>query len=100
MPNLIEVTYDQTGKSKSTNELGIREDIDSSKSLKKYKLLHKFFGKVCLDIGIFDSEGKGYFSREWFTAPLDVIEEAIGLIVSGKIVECRYDYEEERIKYV
>jgi len=25
MPNLIEVTYDQTGKSKSTNELGMRE---------------------------------------------------------------------------
>lgn len=25
MPNLVEVTYDQTGKSKSTNELGMRE---------------------------------------------------------------------------
>ena len=69
-------------------------------SRKLEQLLHKFFGKVCLDIEIFDSEGKGYFPREWFTAPLDVIEEAIELIVSGKIVECRYDYEEESIKYV
>jgi len=37
--------------------------------------------------------------REWFIAPLDVIDEAIELIVSGKIIEYRYDYDKEIIIY-
>jgi hypothetical protein len=30
MPNLVHVTYDQTGKSKSTNALGMREMQDKA----------------------------------------------------------------------
>ncbi|MCK5854887.1 MAG: GIY-YIG nuclease family protein [Sulfurovaceae bacterium] len=69
-------------------------------SQKLEQLLHKFFGKVCLNIEIFDREGKGHFPREWFVVPLDMIDEVVGLIVSGKIVGYRYDYEEESIKDV
>ena len=66
-------------------------------SQKLEQLLHKFFGEACLDIEIFDSKGKGHRPREWFIAPLEIIDEVIGLIVSGRIVEYRYDFKEERI---
>ena len=61
------------------------------------QLIHKFFGNSCLDIDIIDGNGKIYKPREWFVAPLEVIEEAINLIISGKIINYRYDDENERI---
>jgi len=56
-------------------------------------LLHRFFGKVCLEVDVFDRSGKRYTPREWFMAPLAVIEEAIELIISGKIIDYVYDEE-------
>jgi hypothetical protein len=56
-------------------------------------LLHRFFGKVCLEVDVFDKSGKRFTPREWFIAPLPVIEEAIELILSGKIVDYVYDEE-------
>ena len=61
------------------------------------QLIHKFFGNSCLDIDIIDGNGKIYKPREWFVAPLEVIEEVINLIISGKIINYRYDDENERI---
>ena len=61
------------------------------------KLIHQFFGNSCLDIEIFDGEGKVYRPREWFIAPLSVIEEAIGLIENGQIIKYRYDDVNEKI---
>ena len=66
-------------------------------SQKLEQLLHKFFGESCLDIEIFDKEGKSHYPREWFIAPLDVIDEVIGLVLSGEIVNYRYDVESESI---
>jgi len=66
-------------------------------SQKLEQLLHKFFGEACLDIEIFDNKGKAHRPREWFIASLDIIEEAVGLIVNGRIVEYRYDYKKESI---
>ena len=60
-------------------------------------LLHRFFGKVCLEVDVFDREGKRYTPREWFMAPLPVIEEAIELIISGKIIDYVYDDESKLI---
>lgn len=57
------------------------------------QLLHKFFGLSCLNIDIFDKEGERHMPREWFIAPLHVIEEAVRLIVSGEIVHYKYDRE-------
>jgi hypothetical protein len=61
------------------------------------QLIHNFFGSSCLNIDVFDDKGKRYTPREWFIAPYEVIEQAIGLIISGEVVKYRYDGEEERI---
>ncbi|MDQ6990563.1 MAG: GIY-YIG nuclease family protein [Mariprofundaceae bacterium] len=57
------------------------------------QLLHNFFGSSCLELDVFDSKGKRHAPREWFIAPLDVIEQAIEFIISGKIVNYRFDVE-------
>lgn len=61
------------------------------------KLLHQFFGRFCLNIDVFDQEGNRHTPREWFIAPLYVIEEAVNLILSEKIMNYRYDGELEEI---
>ncbi|MEA3545298.1 MAG: hypothetical protein U9R69_08780 [Thermodesulfobacteriota bacterium] len=47
-----------------------------------------------------DKTGKRYTPREWFIAPLDVIEEAIELIISGDIVNFAYDHQDKLVKVV
>lgn len=61
------------------------------------QLIHRFFGKVCLNVDIFGSNGKRYTPREWFIAPLEIIEKAIELIISGEIASYRYDDKTEKI---
>ncbi|WP_331775946.1 GIY-YIG nuclease family protein [Sulfurospirillum sp. 1612] len=61
------------------------------------QLIHRFFGKVCLNIDIFGDDGKRYTPREWFIAPFEVIEEVIYLIISKKIINYRYDDEKEKL---
>lgn len=55
------------------------------------QLIHNFFGAACLNVDVFDGQGKRYTPREWFVAPLDVIEKAVHLIISGEIVKYKYD---------
>lgn len=57
------------------------------------QLLHNFFGSSCLELDVFDHNGKRHMPREWFIAPLNVIEQAIELIINGKIVGYRFDAE-------
>ncbi|MEA1914766.1 MAG: GIY-YIG nuclease family protein, partial [Campylobacterota bacterium] len=61
------------------------------------QLIHQFFANSCLDIDIIDGNGKLHKPREWFIAPLEVIEEAIELIISGKIVDYKYNQDSETI---
>ena len=61
------------------------------------QLVHTFFGHVCLDIDIYDLKGKRHTPREWFVVPLPIIEQAIGLIISGAVVDYRYDAALETI---
>ncbi len=61
------------------------------------QLIHNFFGNTCLEVDVFDARGKRYTPREWFIAPLDVIEQAVHLIISGEVVKYRYDKENEVI---
>lgn len=56
-------------------------------------LLHRLFGAVQLQIEIADDFGESYIPREWFVVSLAVIEEAINLIISGEILDYRYDEE-------
>lgn len=54
-------------------------------------LLHTFFGKACLDVDVFDKTGKRFSPREWFVAPLHIIEAAANMLINGEIVNYRYD---------
>jgi len=60
-------------------------------------LLHTFFGNSCLNIDIFDKDAKRYTPREWFIAPIDVIEQAIEFIITGDIVNYKYEPKSEMI---
>ena len=61
------------------------------------QLLHNFFGKACLNIDVFDKDGKRHSPREWFVAPISIIEQAIDYIINGDIINIRYDPELEEI---
>lgn len=54
-------------------------------------LLHTFFSKVCLNLDVYNSNGRRYAPREWFTAPLEVIEQAISLLITKEIVNYQFD---------
>lgn len=60
-------------------------------------LLHRFFGKVCLSLDIFDKEGIRYTPREWFCVPLEIIDEAIELTMNQTIFNYKYDEVEQKI---
>jgi hypothetical protein len=61
------------------------------------RLLHRFLGESCLSIEITDKNGNKYTPKEWFIAPIEVIEVIINLIISGEIVNYTYDKENERV---
>jgi hypothetical protein len=54
-------------------------------------LLHKFFGNSCLELDVFDKKGKRHTPREWFIAPIEVIDQAIELVINRKIVKYKFD---------
>ncbi|MBK9933614.1 MAG: GIY-YIG nuclease family protein [Cytophagaceae bacterium] len=60
-------------------------------------LLHNFFGSACLDIDIFDEKGQRHTPREWFIAPLNIIEEAVELVLNGKIINYKYEPLDRKI---
>ena len=55
--------------------------------------IHDFFSKCNVAFEVLDNEGNKHYPREWFTAPLSVIEEAIKLVVSRRIDEYEYNVE-------
>lgn len=57
------------------------------------QLIHNFFGSSCLEIDVFDKNGKRHTPREWFIAPIEVIEQTIELIINEKIAQYKYDPE-------
>ena len=62
-------------------------------------LIHRFFSDVCLEIDVFDKNGKRVTPREWFVAPLKVIEEVVPLISNGNIVQYTYDVTNQLIRF-
>lgn len=54
-------------------------------------LLHTFFGHSCLDVKVADHKGIAHTPREWFIAPLSCIKQAIQMLITGDIVNYRYD---------
>jgi hypothetical protein len=61
------------------------------------QLLHNFFGESCLNFDIFDKKGLRHTPREWFIAPLNIIERVVKLIIFGGIVNYKYDSDKEEI---
>ena len=53
--------------------------------------VHSFFSNVNVYFEVRDDEGIMHYPKEWFTVPLNIIEEAIPLIVDKKIDSYRYD---------
>ena len=53
--------------------------------------IHNFFSNVNVYFEVRDDEGIMHYPKEWFTVPLNIIEEAIPLIVDKKIDGYRYD---------
>ena len=60
-------------------------------------LLHRLFASVRLNISQTDSKGNRYDPSEWFIVPLDVIDQAISLIISGGIVDYSYDPPSQKL---
>ncbi len=54
-------------------------------------LLHRFFASACLEIDLFNKSGQRLKPREWFVVPLEIIEQAISLILNGSIINYKYD---------
>ena len=50
-----------------------------------------FFESSCLELDAFDEKGKRHSPEEWFIAPIEFIEQAIELIIYGKIVKYKFD---------
>lgn len=61
-------------------------------------LVHRIFSKVCIDLDIADANGNKHRPREWFTAPLSVIEQAIEFIITGDITGLYYDEFREELR--
>lgn len=60
-------------------------------------LLHRFFGAVCLNLDIYDRDGNRFVPREWFSVPLDIIDEAIQLVLNNTIFNYKYDDDQKKI---
>jgi hypothetical protein len=69
---------------------GVEDDIEG--------LLHRVFDAVRLDVTYEKDGAKTAEAREWFSVPLDVIDEAIQLIQSESIVNYEYDPETQRLR--
>jgi hypothetical protein len=54
-------------------------------------LLHKFFAAARLDVALKDRFGAHVEPKEWFLVPLPVIEEAVGKLIDGSLVDYHYD---------
>jgi hypothetical protein len=54
-------------------------------------LMHAFFGNSCLEVKVADNKGIAHTPREWFIAPLEAIKQAAQMMVTGDIVNYRFD---------
>ena len=60
--------------------------------------LHVFFGESCLDLLVADKQGKNHQPKEWFIAPLQVIQQAVELLVNGQIMSYQYNKFKKEIE--
>lgn len=64
--------------------------------VKMENLIHLFFAEARLNIEMMGF-GKPYKPREWFVLPLEVVEQAIKMLIDKTIIEHRYDHKAAKI---
>ena len=63
-------------------------------------IFHRLFAGAQIDLTIDDRFGNPVKPREWFLVPLNVIDEAVGYIRDGSIVDMVYDLKKGRLERV
>jgi len=62
------------------------------------QLLHRFFAEACLNVDLYDDKGQRITPREWFVVPLQVIEEAIQMILRETVIDFKYNAKTQSIE--
>ena len=65
--------------------------------VKLENLLHRFFAEARLDMALKDRFGEEIVPREWFVVPLQIINEVLDKLISGEIVNYRYDAKSGKV---
>lgn len=73
-------------------------ELSNINRTKLENLIHRFFKSAQLNIEIKDRFGNPVTPHEWFLVPLFVIDEMIGKIKDGSIVNYSYDVASQEIK--
>jgi len=60
-------------------------------------VIHQFFSERCLDIKIADKDGNYKKPKEWYIAPIKVIEQVIELIINREIQNYKFDHLSDKI---
>ena len=60
-------------------------------------VIHQFFSERCLDMKIADKNGKSKKPKEWYVAPIKVIEQAIELIINRQIQNYKFDHLSDKM---
>lgn len=58
-------------------------------------LLHKFFADAKVELTMIDGTGSEYTPDEWYSVPIEAIEQAVDLLNTGEIVD--YVYQDGKI---
>ncbi|MBL8626839.1 MAG: GIY-YIG nuclease family protein [Myxococcales bacterium] len=62
------------------------------------RLLHRFFDSATVKVQVRDAAGTFTTPKEWFSVPLEIIDEAVHLLISGEIVGYQYNSDAQRIE--
>jgi hypothetical protein len=60
-------------------------------------IIHYFFRERCLEIKVTDNSRLNRNPKEWYVAPLGIIEQSIQLIINNEISKYRYDFDNNEI---
>lgn len=66
--------------------------------IKIESLIHKLFAAAQIDLIIEDRFGQPVKPREWFFVPLQIIDQAVQMIVAGTVTNVIYDPQSAQLK--
>lgn len=61
-------------------------------------IIHRFFNDVRLDAEIINKLGFKHSASEWFSVPIEAIDQAVNMIIEGDVIDYYYDKENESIE--